>query len=276
MDKDAVITKSFNMTAEVEEDEIKGIASVTGVIDRGGDVMFPGVWKSTIAEFKKSGFGALSHDRRANPIIMPTSTEEKGNQLLVAGKFHSTPSAQETKTVCKERIENGLEVGLSVGFIPDWQKGIHYFENGAKLLKFAEENGYDMKLFDVAQIKACKTYCRGITAVKKLAEWSIAIIPMNQYSMATSVKSDEGSEKFDVMGWVEQFKDGELSGEDLTTLKAVNDKLQELLKSLPDSDTDETPAEEVGKTDDDKELQEKQLKIRILDMRMKTQMIGQR
>jgi hypothetical protein len=87
-----------------------------------------------------------------------------------------------------ERMEKGLNVGLSIGFSIS-PEGRMWFENGADLLKHCEEQGMDMSLFDAKGIKACKGMCRAITEVDELYEYSIVTVPMNPRANATAVKS---------------------------------------------------------------------------------------
>jgi phage head maturation protease len=189
------IRKQFELSAKgttLEDNFLKGNASVTGVLDRGREVIFPGAWKSCLASFRQNGFVAVGHDWRALPVAMPTSVKEVGNQLQTEAQFHTTQAAQDARTVCTERLAKGLSVGLSVGFMLDFgdDESLPYvfFENGQKLLDFAKANGYDMSLFDTKGIKACKGYCLGILAIAELIEYSIVPIPCNQLAQATEAK----------------------------------------------------------------------------------------
>lgn len=118
---------------------------------------------------------------------MPTAAVEDGNKLIIEAQFHTTPSAQEARTIMTERLEKGLDVGLSIGFDIE---SAHDFEDGEKLLAFAKDNGYDLKLFDQAGIKAHKTRwgLRLITKIRRLFEVSIVSVPMNPLAVATAAK----------------------------------------------------------------------------------------
>ncbi len=182
--------------ASLDDNCIKGPANVMGIVDRGNDVTFPGFFKPALKSFLQNGFVAVGHDWGSLPVAMPKVAKEVGRDLYTEALFHSTPEGQNARTVCKERMANDLSVGLSVGFWPDYEKGVEYFENGAQLLRFAEELGCEMDLFDVKGIKAVKTMLRGLLpgGCKELGEYSIVPMPMNQLSLATEAKGFGGGE----------------------------------------------------------------------------------
>ncbi|MCW3059004.1 MAG: family phage prohead protease [Capsulimonas sp.] len=194
--------KSFELkAATLEENQIRGAASVTGVMDRGGDVIFPGAWKPCIKSFLANGFVAVGHAWDELPVAMPLEAKEVGNELQTLAEFHSTPEAQAARTVCKERMAKNLAVGLSVGFMIDYdsdQPAYMYFESGKKLLAYAEANGYDMSLFDVKGIKAADYFCRAILKIEELIEYSIVPVPCNQHAGLTEAKSILDAEPIDI------------------------------------------------------------------------------
>lgn len=223
----------------VEGNTIKGVASVTGIIDRGRDLMFPGCYKGILSEFLKEGFAARGHDWGADPIIMPTKAQEVGQNLKVEGEYHTTSDAQNNKTVVTERLEKGLFVGLSVGFLPDYSK-IIYFEDGAKLLNFAEKNGYDLDLMDVKGIKNEKRGIRGIPTVKKLFEWSVVTVPMNQLSSVSEVRNFGGT----ALSFLDDLDPAQLSEDQRKGLEAMKLSIDNLLGFSPKSEQDPTPEED--------------------------------
>ena len=187
--------KSFEIKAATLEDNcLKGAASVVGVLDRGRDVIFPGAWDKTLKGFLANGFVAVGHAWDELPVAMPVLAKATGNQLYTEAVFHSTAAAQDARTVCKERLAQNLSVGLSVGFMMNYgdedNPAYLYFETGQKMLDFAKANGYDMSLFDAKGIKACKGYCRGILNIDELMEYSIVPVPCNQDAIASEAKSE--------------------------------------------------------------------------------------
>jgi len=183
--------KLYEMKGEIQENCIRGNANVMGILDRGGDVTFPGFFRKALPAFRKNGFVALGHAWRDLPIAMPTMAKEQGSILYSEAEFHSTEEAQKVRQVCMERIDKGLSVGLSVGFMPDYEEGIKFFENGKDLLTHAEKVCQcDMSLFDVDGIKKHKSYCWGLLpdGCDELFEWSVVTVPMNQASYVTEIK----------------------------------------------------------------------------------------
>lgn len=180
---------SLEMKASLADNTLRGAASTTGNMDRTGDVILPGAFKKTLASFLANGFVAVGHDWDGLPVAMPTSAKEVGNQLVCEAKFHSTDEAQDARTVCMERLEAGLSVGLSIGFMIDWNEGYAYFPSGKELLDWCKESGYDMSLFDVKGITAYKGFCRAIKNVAELFEFSIVTVPANPNAIASDVKS---------------------------------------------------------------------------------------
>lgn len=190
-----IIRKVFELkAAAMEENRLRGAAAVMGVLDRGGDVIYPGAFKKCLKAFLADGFVPVGHDWSGLPIAMPTSAKEQGQNLLCEAEFHSTQEAKDARTVCMERMQKGLSVGLSVGFMPDYEEGIHSFSLGKDLLLHAEGLGCDMSLFDSKDIAACKDGCRGLSHIADLYEFSIVPVPMNPKATATDVKKLEIAE----------------------------------------------------------------------------------
>lgn len=248
-----IIVKSFAIDAKgaaLRENMLSGSASVMGHMDRGNDVIYPGAYKGAIKEFLKSGFVSVGHDW-TDYAAMPTVCKEDGRDLYVECEFHTTDDAQRIRTKCKERIEKGLSVGLSVAF---YSSGQGWFENGKLLLDDAKAKGCDMALFD-ASIKKHEGVCRGIWEVSELFEYGIVPVPMNKLSTATAVKQFDFSEargaSFEdharsvlgaVEGLIERAQDiktlrdakgANFSDERRNDLERIHSKIAELLSVIP-------------------------------------------
>ena len=127
------VTKSFELKGTLDDSgEFEGIANVTGIMDRGGDVVAPGSFKASIAKFLKEGFVAVGHAWEMLPVAYPTAAKDVDGGLKVKAKFHSTQSAQDARVVMSERLDAGLACGLSIGFMPDREK-CAWFESGAAM-----------------------------------------------------------------------------------------------------------------------------------------------
>jgi hypothetical protein len=188
----APIRKEWELKAEqatIEENVLKGNAAVMGVMDRGGDVIFPGAFDKCIKGFLAHGFVAVGHRWSGLATAMPKVAKAKGRDLYTEAIFHSTTDAQDARIVSVERLANGLSVGLSVGFSLDYETGRIWFENGKEMVKYIEENrSDDLDLFDLKGIRSYKSYCRAILLVKEWFEYSLATVPMNPHALATEAK----------------------------------------------------------------------------------------
>lgn len=177
--------------AALSDNTLSGGASVMGNLDSQDDVIFPGAYAGALDRFRREGFVAVGHDWDDLPIAMPTLAEERGRVLYTEARFHATQAAQDARTVCRERLDAGLSVGLSVGFFCGKDSG-QWFEDGEKLLSFASANGYDLSLFDQAGIAAFDDWVRAIVRVDRLVEYSVVTIPANPLAQAMGAKSLEG------------------------------------------------------------------------------------
>lgn len=137
--------------------EFSGYANVFNVVDHGGDVTMPGAFAKAIPEFLRDGFLAWGHDWN-DPVAMPIEASEDDHGLFIKGRFHSTPRAQEARTIAAERIAAGLTMGLSIGYA---------VEVGTP----NRSGGLDLH------------------TIYPLWETSLVTVPMNQASYITAVKA---------------------------------------------------------------------------------------
>ncbi|BDI33420.1 hypothetical protein CCAX7_54710 [Capsulimonas corticalis] len=189
------VDKFFNLKAantSIEDNYIDSVPSVMGVMDEGADVIFPGAFTKSgaLESFLKRGFVPTDHKWEWTEIVaMPISAKEDGNKLVSRAVFHTTQKAQDARTICMERLAQGLWIGESVGF-GMYAGDYKWFASGQALLTWAEANGYDLSLFDADGIKSWKTTCRGIINIPELYEYSIVPVGMNRWAEAVDVKSD--------------------------------------------------------------------------------------
>ncbi len=179
--------KSYGFKAALENNTMSGGPSVIGNLDEGQDVVFPGAFKPVLSTFLKRGFIAFGHEWDDLPIAFPVVAREEGRLLYSEARFHSTQAAQDARTVASERLDAGLEVPLSIGFVCA-EDGCKYFDSGEMLLMWAREKGYDMSLFDTKGIDAWKGWCRGIVKIGELFEWSYVNAAMNRDATAMDCK----------------------------------------------------------------------------------------
>lgn len=248
--------KQFEFKGEMDSENgtFTGIANLTGIMDRGGDVIARGAFKPALSGFLKDGSILIGHEWDSLPIAMPLKAKDGKDGLEIECQFHSDEVAQRARTILSERIGSGKTVALSVGFIPD-RDSCAWFESGKAMWKHCEENGLTDGL-DKAGIMAWKNWCRLISGVKELIETSIVTVGMNQGSRVGSVKtfSEEdphGGQTFEdhatqTLGFVDAFVNRcqdytNTKGEDNRPLskaraaefEALRDKLTELLAYTP-------------------------------------------
>ncbi len=236
------LRKSFEIKAAdatvTPNGTLSGAAAVMGNIDSQGDVIFPGAFTASLAGFQREGFVAVGHDWDDLPVAMPTLAEERGRILYTEATFHSTGAGQDARIVCSERLAAGLSVGLSVGFYCGGESCM-WFESGRNLLDFAQNNGYDLSLFDTAAIGAEEGFLRAILRVDRLAEYSIVTIPANPLAQAMGAKSEGIGSIRDLEAHLRA------SGLSRTEAKRTISLLSESLRDAAtdtDTDTGETPA----------------------------------
>jgi hypothetical protein len=186
MDK---LTKAFKGDANLEDNRLRVVASTTGNIDRSGDVILPGAFKSAVLrDFETHGWIDIGHAWDGLPVAMPVSAKMSGDQLISEAEFHGTERGQEARQVVKERMDAGKSVSVSIGFMPDYSSA-RTFDSGAELLRWAEKDGLDVSAFDSPAIKGWKGATRAIAKVAELYEWSIVTVGMNPKAKAIAVKT---------------------------------------------------------------------------------------
>jgi hypothetical protein len=177
----------FKAAGSITDNMIEVVASTVGNMDRSGDVIAPGAFKSAVLrDFVGNGAILAAHEWDDEPIGMPLSATVEGDKIISRAQFHTTEKGQTYRTIAKERMQAGKSVSVSVGFMPDYDS-CHWFESGKALLQFAEEAGYDMPLFDSKAISKVGS-CRLIRSVSELFEWSIVLVGMNPKAKAREIK----------------------------------------------------------------------------------------
>lgn len=155
--------------------EFTGYANVFNVVDRGGDRVLPGAFAKDLDRFLREGFISWGHDW-SQMVAMPKAATEDATGLLIAAQFHSTPLAQEARTITAERLAAGKSMGLSIGY--DVGDFAIVTEMGAR----------------VRELKELTVY-----------ETALVAVPMNQLSNVTAVKGaglGSGLAYADHLDWV--------------------------------------------------------------------------
>jgi HK97 family phage prohead protease len=112
IDRKVVLLKDASVNGH---GRLEGYGAVYGNIDDGGDELEAGSMAPAIPGFMSSGFVSWGHDWEV-PVAFPKAASEDSHGLYLDAQFHSTPTAQEKRTITKERLDAGLTMGLSIGY----------------------------------------------------------------------------------------------------------------------------------------------------------------
>ena len=118
-----------------------------------------GAFVKHLPDFLKDGFITRSHDWSVSIGTISSAYEDEIG-LLIEADFHSTPAAQEARTIMKERMARGKSVKLSIGY----EVMADEFVEEGRLLK-------EIKLYEVAHVT----------------------VPANQSAIVLGAKSGAGS-----------------------------------------------------------------------------------
>ena len=121
--------------ATLKENSIKMVASACGVLLRNGAVILPGAFPAKVLrDSVKTGWMDVSHEWDGEPIGIFDKVYMEGDELIIEASFHSHEEAQMQRSIVSERLMNGKEVAVSIGYGIDYEK-VRYFENGKDLWK---------------------------------------------------------------------------------------------------------------------------------------------
>lgn len=95
---------------------IEGYASVFGLLDRGGDIVMPGAFKSSLADWKNAGASPpmLWHHDASDPVGVWTELVEDEYGLKAKGPLIlDVPKAQSARALIKAGAVKGLSIGYT-------------------------------------------------------------------------------------------------------------------------------------------------------------------
>jgi HK97 family phage prohead protease len=145
--------------AELDDNGIlKGMAAVYGNLDDGGDIIDKGAMSGAVERFLKEGFISWGHDWN-DPVAFPTDAEDTDEGPSLVAQFHSTQRAQDARTITRERLNNGLTMGLSIGY---------------------------------GDVVASKAQADGARHLKQIGRWyetGLVMVPMNTLAGVTEAKA---------------------------------------------------------------------------------------
>ncbi len=123
--KGALARRMVTLDAKAFGDEgagtLEGYASVKDSLDTWGDTIVTGAYIN-LDRLQKDGFVTFGHENSDCPVGYILEAKEDAKGLYVRMAFHGTQEAQDIRKVCKERMDAGKSVGLSIDFYPiEWE-----------------------------------------------------------------------------------------------------------------------------------------------------------
>jgi HK97 family phage prohead protease len=161
--------------------EISGYAAGIHNIDRAGDMILPGAFTDTIADFLKDGVICWQHDW-ATPIGKPTAAYEDSYGLFSKARISKTRAGEDCMTLIRDGVVNKLSIGYRV---KDYQwvdrAGLVAYLTGAKLPAMKQAD--ILRQYDEADLDE-------LFLLKKISlfEYSPVTIPANPNASITAAK----------------------------------------------------------------------------------------
>lgn len=163
--KRLVISDAKVKIAEDGTGTFSGYGSVFGNVDAANERVVAGAFANCIDRFIKDGWIAISHEWGDLPIATVDSAIEDEFGLFITGTFHSTPAAQEARTVCIERLARGKTVGLSIGYF---------------VVKSTPNNGVlDLLELDLREVSIVNAPCNRMAGIVE-AKAEGSVVPQTQ------------------------------------------------------------------------------------------------
>jgi uncharacterized protein len=194
-------------------------ALVFGNIDRQGDVIEQGA-VTNVEELITDGWIAINHIQTDLPIATIETAIQDGHGLKLTGTFHSTPKAQETRTIIKERLERGKAVKTSIGYLVPVD-GEHYEkQDGRTVRHITKLSVYEASYVNLpanpeAEFVSAKSLSGSDTAESEEEMSAAAVLKEVKRALGLATKG--------------QYK---VDGEDMERMKGLIDKCATASKSM--------------------------------------------
>jgi HK97 family phage prohead protease len=171
--------------------EVSGYRSIFFVIDEGADLIIKGAFDDSQAEFLTSGFTAESHDWTfVNSVGFPVEAHSDDTGWFVRSQFHTTQAAQDCRTIAKERLAAGKQVGFSFGYQVEDYEVISSKDYDAQLPQYIRPDALAENMAKARQFSQIR-----ILKKVRAIEDSLVTSPMNRLARATGVKSTRQQEQ---------------------------------------------------------------------------------
>lgn len=224
---ESIETKSLLLKIESKADAggFSGYAATWWTLDKVGDVLMPGCFKSDLPRFLETNFvGDVNHNYN-DPIGRFEVGREDGKGLYVEAKFSDVPRAKVVRTLINDRVIQQL----SIGFVPQEGKMI----TPGELSALWRENGYEPTEEDNRHLKLAKRI-RLVTKAK-LLEVSPTPNPVNDEARILNYKSFDGcppAAKVFARRMLQSAR--QIAGADLKAGRVLSGKNEATLRSIRD------------------------------------------
>lgn len=161
---------------ELNEGEFEGYGAAFNNLDSTGDIIMPGAFKDTLAEFLKTGVIGWQHDWQ-EPIGKPLEAVEDEKGLFIKGRISQTEQGKDALTLMRDGVIQKMSIGYRT-IDAEW------FDSLDKLAAFATANNMKLRLEDLEGVFG------GVRVLKsiKLYEVSLVTVPSNSEADITAVK----------------------------------------------------------------------------------------
>jgi len=207
--------------------EFSGYANCFNNIDSAQEIVAPGAFTDTLANFMSNGFiGGLNHNWDS-PIGKPISAKEDPKGLFVEGKISPTQHGKDCMVLMKDNVIKKMSIGYRV-------QGDTYLEDAEEVGAYWKSQGYTPTASDIA---AAQNGARVLTKIH-LFEFSPVTVPANTMADITRVKRYSAGDLQTERAFERFLRDSGLSRKEAVTTIAL------LFKGLQ-RDADEAASPEV-------------------------------
>lgn len=197
---------------------LSGYASTFMNFDKVNERPVKGAFSGTLSRFKSDGFIAVGHDWNALPVATVTDAYEDDHGLFLEAEFHSTPLAQEARTIAQERLDRGKSVSLSIGYEV---KSDEFVEEG-RLLK-------EIDLFEVSLVNVPANPLATVTGVKSLLE---ANMPIDAHAEIVEAAIQGYTRRLEKMHGTRTKEGRVLSTQNRTKLSDLHTSLGDVMQAI--------------------------------------------
>lgn len=154
-----------------------GYANCFNNLDAAQEIVAPGAFKDTLADFMVNGFiGGLNHDW-SNPVGRPVAAREDDKGLFVEGKISPTQHGRDCMVLLKDRVIHKMSIGYKV-------QGDMMLDDAEAVNAYWKDNGYTPSAKDIAGAQ----YGARVLTKLYLYEFSPVTVPANSTADITRVK----------------------------------------------------------------------------------------